>query len=219
MPSMHRNLASALLVVASAACSGAGASPGGGTAVSGGSAGSASAVHELVLARGTTIELRASTPLTSRSNHVGDAVVARSVAAATGQGGVVIPAGAEFLGKVEAIAPAPNPHSSGRLTLAFSQVRVGGRVLPLHARVVSVGTHLAGRGITGGTVAKVGAGAAIGGIAGRLIGGNTTGALIGAAAGGAAGGVYANATRNLDVVMDQGAPIRIELTEPLALSQ
>ncbi len=222
--SIRGGLAAALVFLAPAACSGAGATPGGGTpaARAGDSQPGSAAASEpraLVLAPGTSISLTAATALTSRHNHAGDPVTATSVAAASVDGGVVVPAGAEFLGRVVAIAPAPNPHSAGRLELAFTQVRVQGRLVPLHARVVSVTTHLVGRGITGGTAAKVGAGAVVGGVAGRLIGGNTTGALIGAAAGGAAGGVYANATRNLDIVMDQGARIRIALTEPLAINR
>ncbi len=218
-----------------AACSRAGATPDGGKA-SGGTpapgtpaAGSPASgaqpaarpeaareipARDLALSEGTTLQLRSRTALSSRTNHAGDPVRAVLVAPARVDSTTVIPAGSEFLGTVEAIAPAPNPHSEGKLVLAFTQVRVGGTLEPIHVRVVSAATHLKGRGVTGGTVAKVGAGAAIGGIAGRIIGGNTTGALIGAAAGGVGGGVYANATRNLDVILDDGAPIRLELTQP-----
>ncbi len=214
-----------------AACSRAGATPDGSTASGGTPATGAQPAappaatarpeaareipaRDLALSEGTTLELRSRTALSSRTNHAGDPVRAVLVSPARVDSTIVIPAGSEFLGTVEAIAPAPNPHSEGKLALAFTQVRVHGTLEPIHARVVSVATHLKGRGVTGGTIAKVGAGAAIGGIAGRIIGGNTTGALIGAAAGGVGGGVYANATRNLDVILDSGAPIRLELTQP-----
>jgi hypothetical protein len=176
--------------------------------------------RDLALSPGLTLELRSRTALSSRTNHVGDHVTAVLVAPAYADSGTpVIPAGSEFLGTVEAIAPAPNPHSAGTLELAFTDVRVGGALQPIHTRVISVATHLRGRGVTGGTVAKVGAGAAVGGILGKLIGRSTAATVIGAAAGGAAGGVYANATRNLDVIMDRDAPIRLELTEPYAPSE
>ncbi len=203
-----------LLLVAAAACSGAGATPGSGHSAPNAVAAVANAPRELVLAQGATLQLRSRTALSSRTNKAGDPIMAVAVAPARVDSTVVIPAGSEFLGTVTAIAPAPNPHSQGTLVLSFTQVRVGGLLEPIHARVVGAATHLRGRGVTGGTVAKVGAGAAIGGIAGRIIGGNTTGALIGAAAGGAGGAVYANATRNLDVILDAGAPIRLELTQP-----
>jgi hypothetical protein len=225
-----RNLTMLPILALAAACSGAGATPAGGkVAAPGASAPGAAApnaaapaagsraipARDLALSPGTTLELRSRTALSSRTNHVGDPVSAVLVAPAYADSGtVVIPAGSELLGTVEAIAPAPNPHSAGRLELAFTEVRVAGTLQPIHARVVSIATHLKGRGVTGGTVAKVGAGALIGGIAGRIIGRSTAGTVIGAAAGGAAGGVYANATRNLDVMLDRGAPIRLELTEP-----
>ena len=220
-----------LLLVAAGACSRAGATPVGRAAAAGSAPTAASApapasvvvaprtipARDLALGSGTVLDLRAETALSSRRNHAGDRVTAVLRAPATPDGGdVVLPAGSEFFGRVEAIAPAPNPHSAGKLVLAFTQVRVDGTLQPIQAKVVSVATHLAGRGVTGGTVAKVGAGAAIGGIAGRLIGGNGTGALIGAAAGGVGGGVYANATRSPDVVMDRGAAIRLELTRPFS---
>ncbi len=230
-----------LLLAAAAACSGAGATPDGskpaGAAPAAGSpasgaqaaaartgmspastsrsdAASAIPARDLALSQGTTLELRSRTALTSRTNHAGDPVTAVLVAPAYADSTTVIPAGSEFVGTVQAIEPAPSPHQKGRLELAFTQVRIGGTLEPIHTRVLSIATHLKGRGVTGGTVAKVGAGAAIGGIAGRIIGGNTTGALIGAAAGGAGGAVVANATRNLDILMDNGAPIRLELTQP-----
>jgi hypothetical protein len=75
---------------------------------------------------------------------------------------------------------------------------------------------MAGRGVTSGEVVKTGAGTAIGAVAGRIIGGNTTGAVVGAAAGTAAGAGYAAATRDVDIVLPQGAVIRVVLTAPLA---
>lgn len=232
----------ALLAATAAACSGAGATPAGGkgaaqTASAPGASASTTAApntpgsraavptsrsaaipaRDLALSPGTTLELRSRTALSSRSNRAGDPVTAVLVAPAYADSGTaVIPAGSEFLGTVTAIAPAPSPHQQGRLALGFTRVRIHGEEVPIETRVVSVATRLEGRGVTGGTVAKVGAGALIGGIAGHLIGRSTAGTVIGAAAGGAAGGVVANATRNLDIVLDRDAPIRLELTQPFA---
>jgi hypothetical protein len=204
----HRSVAMALALVVPAACSGASASMKG-------KANAAS--RDLVAARGTVIELTSRDVLTSRRNRPGDTVVATATSAALDAArDTVVPVGAEFLGTVQEIAPAPNPRATGRLRLAFTAVRIGGVVHPIGVRVTELGTELKGRGVTGGTVAKVGAGAAIGGLVGRLVGGNTTGALVGAAAGGAAGGVYAHETRSLDVVLPRGSRIRVALTGPFA---
>ena len=64
---------------------------------------------------------------------------------------------------------------------------------------------------------QVGAGAVVGGIAGRLIGGNRRGTIIGAVTGAAAGAGVAAATRDEDIVLDGGAPIRLVLTAPFVL--
>ena len=222
----------ALFVVAAAAlpaCSGAGASgappgPGGGrpgaaasaaTRKSGPFAFLRSHKKDEHLASGVEITLRVRDTISSRTNKSGDAVVATAVRPAlSAAGDTVIPAGAVFEGVITDIAPSPNPRSEGRLAIEFSQVRYGGSSHPVRARLLGAETERVGRGITGGTALKVGAGAGVGGLAGRLIGGNATGTIVGAAAGAAAGGVYAHETRHLDVVLPRGGQIRIALTEP-----
>ncbi len=171
------------------------------------------------LSGGTTIELRVTSPLTSRHNHRGDPVTAVSARdVLDDRNAVVIPAGTPFRGRVLAIAPAERPGLEGVLEVDISAVRVHGAWRPLPARIVSVGSQMQGRGVTGGDVVKVGAGTVAGGIAGRIIGGDRTGTLIGAAAGTAAGAVYANQTRDIDIVLPQGSTIRIALTRPLVLA-
>ncbi len=171
--------------------------------------------HDWTLAAGRPLSLRMVTGLTSRHNHAGDAIEAVAVTAAvSATGDTVIPAGAPFHGTVREIAAAPNPHAQGHLVLAFTEVRVGDALRPIDVRVTEMPTRLQGRGVTGGTVAKVGAGALVGGLAGRLIGRSGTGTVIGAAAGAAAGGVYANATRNLDVVLPAGSVVHVTITAP-----
>ena len=173
------------------------------------------AVRDLTLAPGQTLELRTQNGLTSRTNHAGDPIAATAVTAAlSASGDTVIPVGAVFRGRVRQIAAAPKPHAQAHLDLAFTEVKVGEAVRPIQVRVTSMASHLEGRGITGGTVAKVGAGALVGGLAGRLIGRSGTGTVIGAAAGAAAGGVYAHETRNLDVVLPAGSVVRVTTTAP-----
>ncbi len=69
----------------------------------------------------------------------------------------------------------------------------------------------------GEDAAQVGAGAVVGGIAGRVIGGSRWGTIIGAVTGAAAGAGVAAATRDEDIFLDGGAPIRLVLTAPFVL--
>ncbi len=173
------------------------------------------AAHDWTIGAGRTLELRMVRGLTSRTNHAGDPVEAVAVIAAlSATGDTVIPAGAPFQGTVREIAAAPNPHAQGHLTLAFTEVKLGDALRPIDVRVTRMPTRLEGRGITGGTVAKVGAGALVGGLAGRLIGRSGTGTLVGAAAGAAAGGVVAHETRNLDIVLPAGSVLHVTVAAP-----
>jgi hypothetical protein len=203
--------AAAALAMTAAACSRAPDNAGGSGSSS--SAGSVPA-RDMTLNRGVVLRLRSLTALSTRTNHAGDAVKAVATQAALSEhGDTIIPADAEFTGTVTASAPGKE-NQPGTLQLSFAQVRWGGRSWPVGARVTSIAEEQSGRGITGGTAAKVGAGAVAGGIVGRIIGGNRTGTLVGAAAGGAAGGVYAHKTRDIDVMVPEGSTIHIMLTRP-----
>jgi len=171
------------------------------------------------LASGTTIDLVSNDSINSRHGHVGDTLTASSAQAVRDPAGaVVFPAGTVFRGHVVAIAPAERPGLDGTLRLEFTDARVGGAWRPISARVVSMASQMHGRGVTSGDVVKVGAGTAAGAVAGRVIGGNATGTVIGAAAGTAAGAVYANQTRDIDIVLPKGNAIRVALTGPFTVT-
>jgi len=120
---------------------------------------------------------------------------------------------------VTALAPAENKSSKdGKLDFAVNTVTVNGRVYALDAEVDPVEHVLKGRGVTGGDVAKVGAGTAIGAIGGRLIGGNTKGAVIGGLVGAGAGTAVAVQTADRDVVVRPGTAVRITLRGTLVAS-
>lgn len=170
------------------------------------------------VAEGTGMTIYASDTLTSRHNHVGDAIAAVIVdPVLDADGNEIIPAGAVFLGTISDLAPAESPGGEGRMLLTFNRVEFGGTSYALQARTGSIGTRMKGRGVTAGDAAKVGAGAVVGAIAGRIIGGNKKGTAIGAAAGAAAGVGIAAATRDVDIILDAGAPIELELTAPFVL--
>lgn len=173
-------------------------------------------VRDFRLGAGTTVELRNSVEINSRNNRTGAPVTASAQRAVySARGDTVVPAGAEFVGRVTALKPAERPGLEGTMHITFDSVRLNGRTLPIEARVVEMGTITKGRGVTAGDAAKVGAGAVIGGVAGRVIGGDRRGTIIGAATGAAAGAIIAHNTRDIDIVLPVGAPVRIELTRVL----
>ncbi len=169
--------------------------------------------HDRSVAGGTMLTVVNERELSSQSTHVGDRVVARVAEAVLSHTrDTVIPAGAEFIGRVIDIQPAPHPDQWGTLHVMFDSLRTGGAVVPVDAKVDSLHAIMRGRGVTTTDAAKVGAGAVVGGIAGRIIGGNSKGTIVGALAGGAAGGVIAHNTRTVDIVLPEGAAIHLELT-------
>ena len=172
----------------------------------------------LSLAAGTVFTVTAQDTLTSRHNKIGDPVSARLREGVRDESGkLVIPPGAVFLGTISDVAPAESPGGEGRMVLTFDRVEFAGQAYEVRVRLDSIATRMKGRGVTAGDAAKVGAGAVVGGIAGRLLGGNKKGTIVGAVAGAAVGVGIAAATRDVDIILDAGAPIRLVLTAPLRL--
>jgi len=206
------------LAVALVACSGAGGdqtssaaggSPGSGTGTSRSRARS--------LPTGTALVLQSEQAINSNANHVGDAVSARFVSPAMSGNDTVIPVGATLHGTVTALHKSTSAGAPGQLELAFTEVRIGSTSRPISVQVTSVATNLANPGVTTEDAVKVAAGAAAGAIAGRVIGGDKTGARVGAGAGAAAGVVYANRTRDRDIIMSSGAAINAVTVGTFAL--
>jgi hypothetical protein len=169
----------------------------------------------LVAGEGTVVHLVANDTLTSRHNKRGETVTATLAADLTDASGrTVIPAGAIFTGTITDLAPAGSPGGEGRMMLSFNTVEFGGRSYAVAARTDSIGTYMKGRGVTGSEAAKVGAATAVGAAAGAIIGKDVKGAVIGGAVGAAAGVGIAAATRDVDILLNAGAPIRLVLTAP-----
>jgi len=176
------------------------------------------AARTRTLTTGATLRAVAVTDVTSHRDHAGAPFIARTVnASLNAAGDTVIPVGAELLGTVTALESAGTPGSTGTLRVAFTNVRFGGERYPIATRVVSLGTRTVARGITVEDAAKVGVGAAAGAVAGRVIGGNRTGAAVGAAGGAAAGAVYANRTKDHDIVLSPGSRVEVVLTTPFRM--
>src|SRR5204863_8320280 len=162
----------------------------------------------LTAASGTRVPLAVSESISTRQAKAGDAftaTVAQDVKDAAGH--VVIPAGSAAQGTIVAAEPAPNPNSSGQLTLDVKSVSVRGTSYAVDATVESMDTVMKGRSVTKADAAKVGGGAIAGALVGKLFGKNAKGAVIGGAVGAAAGAAAARASRDIDIILPKGAAI------------
>ena len=157
--------------------------------------------------------------ISSRTAKSGDPFTATVVADVSDDAGrVTIPAGSEVSGTITDVKPAPNPSSPGTLTLAVNSVTVGGRTYPIEATIDSLDTERKGQGVSGGDVAKVGAGVAAGAILGRVIGKNTKGAIIGGIMGGIVGAGIAVQGKDADIVLPAGTHVLVTLAQHLTVT-
>ncbi len=169
------------------------------------------------VAAGTTLRLAAVTDVTSQKDEVGKPFTARTISAALSPAGdTVIPVGAELIGRVTTLESAGSPGDTGSLMVAFTTIRIAGVDTPIETRVISLATRNVARGVTVDDAAKVGVGAAAGAVAGRIIGRNRGATVGGAVIGGAAGAVYANRTKDHDIVLSPGSAIEVALTGPFS---
>lgn len=164
---------------------------------------------------GTFIDVAVAESISSEHSKPGQAfsgIVVSNVRDA--KGNIVIPQGSTVHGTVTEVK---STHSGGQLTLAVSGITVRGKDYALAARIDSVETQSIHHGVTGGDVAKTGAGAVVGAVLGRVIGGNAKGAVIGGVVGAGAGAGVAAATKQVDIVLPKGGHINLSLTAPLTV--
>ena len=127
-------------------------------------------------------------------------------------GRVVIPAGSTVNIRLDQFKSAPTKGGKETFSASLVSVIIGGTSYPIAGKVDHLDYTLKGRGITGGTAAKVGAGAAVGAIVGKAIGGNTTGAIVGGVAGAAGGAAVANETGDQDITVLPGATVQVTIS-------
>lgn len=170
------------------------------------------------LAAGRQFSMATTQTISSRTAKPGDTYTAAVVAdVSDGAGRVAIPAGSEVSGTITDVKSASNPSSSGTLTLTVNSVTVHGRSYPIEVSIDSLDTQRQGQGVSGGDVAKVGAGVAAGAILGRVIGKNTRGAVIGGIMGGIVGAGIAVQTKHADIVLPAGTHVLVTLAQPLTV--
>lgn len=169
------------------------------------------------LAAGTTFAAAANDSVSSRTTKSGgtmQATVGADVKAADGR--VVIPAGSVVTITLTQFKSAATKGGKETFAASVTSVSINGTSYPISGTVDHLDYTLKGRGITGGTAAKVGAGAAAGALLGQAIGKNTTGTVVGGVAGAAAGAAVAHETGDRDITVLPGAAVTMTLTEPFA---
>ncbi len=169
------------------------------------------------LATGTGFQAEAGDTISSRHTMVPYAFntsVTTDVMDATGA--VVIPAGSVLRLRLTQFASAPNKSAKdGTIAAIILTLTINGKAFTPTGTVDSIAHLLKGRGVTAGTVAKVGGGAAAGAVIGGLIG-KTKGAVIGGIVGAGAGTAVAVESGDRDVVIVPGSRIYVTLTAPFA---
>jgi hypothetical protein len=154
-----------------------------------------------VIPAGQELDVRLQEPLSSATATTEQRFQATTAVDLMQGDRVLVPAGTVVRGVVRKVDPAGRIDRTGRLSLAFDQMVLNGREIPIRAMATQV---FESRGIRD-EAATVGTAGGVGAIVGGLIGG-LKGALIGAIVG--SGGVIA-ATEGKDVELPQGTIIRI----------
>jgi hypothetical protein len=127
-------------------------------------------------------------------------------------GKVVIPAGSVLRIRLTSFASAPNKSAKdGTIAAILLKATINGKDYTPSVTIDSIAHLLKGRGVTAGTAAKVGGGAAAGAVIGGLIG-KTKGAVIGGIVGAGAGTAVAVESGDRDVVIVPGSHIYMTAT-------
>lgn len=158
---------------------------------------------------GTEFDVRLGQSLSSSTNLVEDRFEATTMVDLQNGDRVVVPAGSVMRGVVSSVTKAGRVERTGKMTVAFDQVTIGGRAYPIRGTVTQA---IESSGIKG-EAGKIGAGAGVGAIIGGIIGG-LKGAMAGILIGG--GGTIA-ATEGKDVDLPAGTVLRVRLDSGLSL--
>jgi hypothetical protein len=162
-----------------------------------------------VVPAGTNLDVRLERELSSGTAQVEDRFTATTVVDLYQGNEVLIPAGSTVRGVVSSVNKATRTDRKGSLTVAFDQITVQGKAVPMRATVQQA---IESEGIKG-EAGKIGAGAGVGAILGGILGG-AKGALLGVLIGG--GGTMA-ATEGKDVTLPAGTVLRLQLDQPLQI--
>ncbi len=164
---------------------------------------------------GSRLRLAVEAPLSSATAREGDPLSATLTAAVRVEGVEAIETGARLSGRVLAAAPARAAEGRGSMTLEFEALEAGpSGTLQVRARPLVLRAPASRKKDTGIIAGLAGVGAALGG----LLGGKG-GAVAGTVVGGAAGVVVVSTDDGREVALAAGAPLTVELLEPVTLSR
>jgi len=168
--------------------------------------------QKVTIPAGTQLSVRLNDPLDSEKNQVGDTFHGTLSAPILVGGDVVIPSGADVVGRVANVQSAGRFAGSSLLTLELTSLSVNGKTYNVQTNQWS----RQGKGEGKNTATKVGVGTAAGAILGGLIGGGK-GAAIGAASGAGAGTGVAAARKGEQIKLGSEAVLNFQTINPLTV--
>jgi hypothetical protein len=179
------------------------------------SPGTSRQAQPVTVAAGTAVQARLESAVATDKNHVGDAVVLRTIESVVVNGRTAVPAGSVVHGTVTHVRAAGRVKGAAELTLRFTELE-----LPNGQRfaVTCEPYRQVVKGDGKESAAEIGGGAAVGGVLGGVLGGKDD-MLKGAAIGAAVGTGVAVATKGQQVVLPAGQALHVRLAAPVTLSQ
>lgn len=168
--------------------------------------------REVVLPAGTILPLKLASSVASDRSQVEDAVRATLREDVALEGGSVLPADGEVVGRVTDVERSGRVKGRARVTFRFTMLKYEGDEYDVRTEAVErVAAATKGEDAT-----KIGIGAGAGAALGAILGGGS-GAAKGAAIGAAAGTGAVLATRGEEVRLDSGEAVDTRLTAPLSI--
>jgi hypothetical protein len=162
---------------------------------------------------GAMLNIRMIDPVDTGRNHAGDSFRATLDSPISVGDKVVIPEGAEVVGRIVELKDAGHFAGQPQVALELASLSVNGRKYTLHTN------QYTRQGVSRGsnTAKKVGTGAAIGAVIGAIAGGGK-GAAIGAATGAGVGGGVQAATKPQQVRIESEALLSFRLESPITVT-
>jgi hypothetical protein len=167
---------------------------------------------EVTLPAGTVLTVRLASAVGSKTSNTGDHFNATIATPVESGGKVVLPKGAEVLGKVVQAVPQGRFKGAAVLRLVLETVTLNKDSYDVHTS--SISRYQKGKGKR--TATFIGGGAGGGALIGGLAGGGK-GALIGAALGAGAGTAGAAYTGEKEIVLPAESTLSFKLSKPLTV--
>jgi len=169
--------------------------------------------QKIAIPAGTQLSVRLNDPLDSERNQVGDTFHGSLSTPIVIGGEVVIPSGADVVGRVADVKSAGRFAGNSALTLELISLAVNGRSYNIQTNQWS----REGKGEGKNTATKVGVGTAAGAVLGGIFGGGK-GAAIGAAAGAGAGTGAAASKKGQQIQLAPEAVLNFQIINPLTVT-